>query len=147
MNKSDGRRIIQIEEIINRLKEAGYKLTPQRIAICKLILESKNHPSADWVFKTLKPSFPSISLATVYKTIQLLTELRLIQEVGIDEGKIRIDPNQSLHLNLICTKCGNIIDYITESFSQQWSKIIKELKFTPSGQLINIYYVCEKCNS
>ena len=130
---------------MTRLKEAGFKLTPQRIAICKLVLEAKNHPSAEGVFNSLKKSFPTISLATVYKTFHLLSQLGLIRDVGIEDGKMRIDPNTSLHVNLICTKCGTITDYITDSFTQHWLKIIQELEINPAGQLINIYYVCKKC--
>lgn len=132
---------------MTRLKDAGYKLTPQRLAICKLVLESKDHPSAELIYNTLKNTFPTISLATVYKTFHLLHELGLIQEVGIEEGKIRIDPNKALHVNLICTKCGSITDYITENFAQHWLNIIKDLKIAPVGQLINIYYLCKKCHS
>lgn len=131
---------------MNRLKEAGYKLTPQRLAICKLVINSTEHPSAESIYSLLKKEFPTISLATVYKTFHLLNELGLIQQIGIEDGKIRIDPNQKLHINLVCTKCGQITDYHTDSFSQQWAKIIKELAITPAGQLINIYYLCEKCD-
>ena len=134
-----------MEQITNQLKQAGYKLTPQRLAICKLIFESKEHPSAEVIFNELKKAFPTISLATVYKTFSLLTELGLIREVGTEDGKIRIDPNKKLHVNLICTKCGEIKDYITDSITEQWLKIVKEINITPTSQMINIYYECKKC--
>lgn len=136
---------MQIDDIISRLKETGYKLTPQRLAICKMVLESKAHPSAEMIFTLLKKDYPSMSLATIYKTFHLLQKMELIQDAIIDEGKIRIDPNKNLHINLICTKCGVIKDISTDNLTQQWAIIVKELEINPTGQLINVYYECELC--
>jgi Fur family peroxide stress response transcriptional regulator len=132
---------------MSHLKIAGYKLTPQRLAICKVVLKSKSHPSAEMIYKQLQQDYPTISLATVYKTFHLLQQIGLIQEVSIDDGKIRFDPNQSLHINLICTKCGVIKDYTTEFFAKHWTKIMNETGIVPTSQLINLYYECDLCKN
>ena len=56
------------QQLITKLREKGFKVTPQRIAICEFILSSKNHPTADQVYQVVKKKYPTLSLATVYQT-------------------------------------------------------------------------------
>jgi Fur family peroxide stress response transcriptional regulator len=133
------------EQVIAKLREKGFKVTPQRIAICEFILTSKNHPTADQVYKVVKKMYPTLSLATVYQTLRLLTEIGMLQELGLTGGISRYDPDTSPHINIICKNCGKIQDYQAENIKKLWSQIIKDLGFKPVGQHLDIYRYCEQC--
>jgi len=134
------------QQLITKLHSKGYKVTPQRLAICKLLLSSKNHPSADQIYQEVKKTYPTISLATVYFTLDLLKDLGLVQELGFSERSSRYDPNTSPHINVICPKCGKIYDYEAASVKKLWSQIVAEMSFTPLRQRLDIYTLCDKCS-
>jgi Fur family peroxide stress response transcriptional regulator len=134
------------QQLIKKLRSKGYKVTPQRLAICKLLLSSKNHPSADQIYQEVKKSYPTISLATVYFTLDLLKDLGLVQELGFSDRSSRYDPNISPHINVICPKCGKIYDYEAASVKKLWSQIVAEMSFTPLRQRLDIYAFCDKCS-
>jgi len=136
---------MKTEQLIAELRKSGFKVTPQRLAICETILSSKEHPTADQVYEKVKEKYPTISLATVYQTLHLLSQIGLVQEMGFSGCISRFDPNTSPHINIICQKCGRIEDYKTESIDKLWAQIIKELGFKPIGQRIDIYTYCNKC--
>ena len=133
------------QDLIKLFRKNGYKATSQRLAICKLILSRKDHPSADQVYQELKEEYPTISLTTIYNTLRILVELELIQELGFNEGSIRYDPDMELHINMVCPKCGKIDDYKAENVTKLWNAIISDLGLKPIGQRIDIYYKCEEC--
>lgn len=84
-------------------------------------------------------------MGTIYKTLHLLKELGLIQELGFNEGSVRYDPDMELHINMVCSKCGKISDYKAENVEKLWSAIISDLRIKPKGQRFDIYYECEEC--
>jgi Fur family peroxide stress response transcriptional regulator len=134
------------QQLITKLHSKGYKATPQRLAICKLLLSSKNHPSADQIYEEVKKQYPTISLATVYFTLDLLRELGLVQELGFSDRSSRYDPNISPHINVICPRCGKIYDYEAASVKKLWSQIIAEIGLTPLRQRLDFYAFCDKCS-
>jgi Fur family peroxide stress response transcriptional regulator len=132
-------------QLIAKLRSKGYKITPQRIAICELILSSKDHPTADQVYQKVKKKYPSLSLATVYQALHLLTEMGLLQELGFSNGVSRYDPNTSPHINIVCKTCGKIQDYEAEGVRVFWSKTVRDLGFRPIGQRLDVYRYCDQC--
>jgi len=136
---------LDTQELITTLKKKGYKVTTQRLAICKFILSRNDHPTAEQIYQNLRIEYPTISLGTIYKTLHLLKELGLIQELGFNEGSTRYDPDMELHINMVCTNCGKISDYKVENVEKLWSDIISDLRITPKGQRIDIYYECNDC--
>ena len=133
------------EQLINLFRDKGFKVTVQRLTICKYVLASEDHPSADQIYQALKIDYPTISLGTIYKTLHLMKDLNLIQELGFKDGSIRYDPDMELHINMVCSKCGKIHDYKPENVEQLWSAIISDLGIKPKGQRIDIYYECDDC--
>jgi len=136
---------MNIQQLIAKLHEKGFRATPQRIAICELVLSSKDHPTADQVYQVVKRKYPTLSLATVYQTLHLLAEIGLLQELGFGDGISRYDPDTSPHINIVCKKCGKIQDYEAESVRELWFQIIKDLKFEPVGQRLVVYRYCDQC--
>jgi len=134
------------QQLIKKLRSKGYKVTPQRLAICKLLLSSKNHPSADQIYQEVKKLYPTISLATVYCTLDLLKDLGLVQELGFSDRSSKYDPNISPHINIICPRCGKVYDYEAASVKKLWSQIVAEISVTPLRQRLDIYTFCDKCS-
>jgi len=136
---------LDTQKLITTFKEKGYKVTTQRLAICKFILSRNNHPTAEVIYQELRKEYPTISLGTIYKTLHLLKELGLIQELGFNEGSIRYDPDMELHINMICLKCGKIYDYKADNVKKLWNTIISDTGIRPKGQRIDLYYLCDDC--
>jgi Fur family peroxide stress response transcriptional regulator len=136
---------METEHLITKLRKSGCKVTPQRLAVCEIILSSKEHPTADQIYEKIKKKHPTISLATIYQTLHLLSQIGLLQELGFSDCISRYDPDTSPHINIVCKKCGKILDYKSESVKKLWSQIIKELRFKPIGQRIDLYTQCDQC--
>ena len=134
-----------LKSIIDSLRKKGYKATPQRIAICKYFLQNPTHPTAKSIYQKVKEEYPTISLATVYKTIKVLKELDLIQELPFSHGHTRFDSNMDPHINIVCLKCGEIIDLNTHEIYFVIKQAAQSAKFQLTGQRLDIYGFCEKC--
>ena len=133
-------------EIETFLRNKGYKVTPQRIAICNFILSNKNHPSVEEIFLEMKKTYSSMSMATIYKTISLLTDLNLVTKLTAKGQYTRFDPNRSLHVNVICPKCSKIYDYESKTVELLWESIEKELKGGLIDKRIDVKKLCADCS-
>jgi len=91
------------------LQGAGLRLTPQRLAIANEVL-AQDHPTAAEVYEAVRSQFPTMGLATVYATLNVMVEHGLLRPLAF-ENAVRFDANVTPHANLICTSCGRITDY------------------------------------
>jgi len=133
------------QELIELLRKNGFKATPQRLAICKYILSSKKHPTAEKIYSDIKKEHKTLSQATVYKTLDLLENLGLVTELSFDNGFSRFDPNQKIHVNVICSICKTISDYSSDKISDFLENIKSDINSKIIGQRFDIYTICEKC--
>jgi Fur family peroxide stress response transcriptional regulator len=131
--------------IIEALRRKGYKATPQRIAICQFALHSRDHPTAQRIYSEVKKVHLTVSLATVYKTLQILKELGLVQELNFPQGQTRFDCYMKPHINLVCLRCGKIRDLDDLTAQEIVGRVANAAKFTVTGQRLDLYGVCEKC--
>ncbi|MCW3982736.1 MAG: transcriptional repressor [Candidatus Bathyarchaeota archaeon] len=131
--------------IIQALRSKGYKATPQRIAICKTALASREHPSPQKIYTEIKKTNPTVSLATVYSTLGILKEGGLIQELNFPQGQTRYDPNLEPHINLVCTNCGKIFDLDDPTARELVKRAAAKAEFTPTAQRVDVYGVCKHC--
>jgi Fur family peroxide stress response transcriptional regulator len=134
------------EEIETFLRNKGYKVTPQRMAIIKFILTNENHPSVEDIYSEIKKTYPSMSMATVYKTVSMLTDLNLVSELTFKGLHTRYDPNKSLHINVVCPKCSKILDYESKTVELLWESIEKELKGELLDRRIDVQKLCSDCS-
>jgi Fur family peroxide stress response transcriptional regulator len=95
---------------MQKYRDSGLKLTPQRLAILEYLDGNKEHPSAEDVYKAVSKKFPTMSLATVYNTLMTLKQRGLVRELTMDPVKMRFDPQPTPHHHLICMDCRKIID-------------------------------------
>jgi Fur family peroxide stress response transcriptional regulator len=97
------------EMMLSDLKRARLKLTPQRIAIVREIADDVSHPTAQTLFERLRPSFPTMSFATVYNTLDALARCGLSGSLNLG-GAVRFDPNTDPHHHAVCDGCGVVVD-------------------------------------
>jgi Fe2+ or Zn2+ uptake regulation protein len=106
--------------MLRDLRLSGLKLTPQRIAIVRLFAEDLSHPTAQDLFERLRPSFPSMSFATVYNTLDSLAHAGLagiVRLPGKRGDAARFDPNSTPHHHAVCDRCGAVIDIAAGSLA------------------------------
>ena len=107
--------IIDIEEV--KIMEKALKHSKQRDAILNLLKSVYCHPTADWLHTQLKKDFPNMSLATVYRNLNLLLELGEIIKLDVGDGVDHFDANSGEHCHFICNKCHSVIDINVPSSS------------------------------
>ena len=147
-----------MELLSEKLKNYNLKVTPQRLAIYNYLLENKNHPNAETIyndikkpseisFRRLKKQYPTMSLATVYKTLLSLKKVSLINELNIGEDSFRYDIVTNFHYHIICSKCNKIVDYYPEAneITKLKTKIQEDTEFSLTNEQIYFYGVCKDC--
>lgn len=130
---------------MEKYRNIGIKLTPQRLAILNYMDGNKSHPSADTIYICVSKKFPTMSVATVYNTLEALKNKGALQELTIEPGKKRYDPDCSPHHHLICIKCKDIID-IFKKFKLDLSDSMAN-GFEIKGNHIEFYGICPKCGN
>lgn len=132
------------QKLIASLREKGYKLTPQRLEIIKLLSHDRSHPGAMDILEKVRQKAPKISVSTVYYTLDMLKKEGLIQELEFYERDNRYDVNVLNHVNLICRSCGKIEDFTEEvPFSSEMIKA--QTGFRPVGMRFEYYGYCRRC--
>lgn len=101
---------MELSALKEALSRAGLKATQQRLVIYQCLMSSC-HPTAEDIFEQVRPDNPSISLGTVYKTLETLVESKLVEKVPVSEGKMRYDARMDAHNHIYCTNTGEIIDF------------------------------------
>jgi Fur family peroxide stress response transcriptional regulator len=144
--KGEGGRVKEkIEALRVKCREVGMKVTPQRIAVYKALVESKEHPSAEMLHRKVKRIFPSISLDTVNRTLLTLAEIDAAFVVeGSGEPK-RFDGGLENHQHFKCVKCRRIIDFHHEPFDDiKVPRTISE-KFKVLRKTVYLEGICDLC--
>ena len=97
-------------EFSKRLGTSGFRFTPQRQRVYDVLMQKRDHPTADEVFVRAKKQMPEISHATVYNCLDALVECGLVRQVQLDRGATRFCPNMHEHRHFYCDKCENVFD-------------------------------------
>lgn len=138
----------QAQALLVALKQAGLRLTPQRRAICRAVVERADHPTARAVYDQLLPEFPSLSRATVYNTLQVLVETGLVQELGTaGDGAIHYDADVAPHVNLICIRCHRIEDFDDAFMAAIARRVAADSGYQLRGARVAYYGLCPRCQN
>ena len=136
------------ETIIRKLRDNGHKLTPQRLAIVKILAESEGHPSVENIHARIKEDFPTMSLATVYRNIILIKSLGEVLELGFPDGSNRYDGNKPYpHPHVICIKCRKIIDPDLDSLDEMKKEVAAETHFKILSHRLDFFGICSNCRA
>lgn len=122
----------------------GFKMTPQRLAILDYLSGNTGHPSAEDIYANISKKFPTISLSTVYNTLEALGQRGMIAELTLDSRRRRFDPDMRPHHHLFCIKCSKVID-----IHARYELLVPETArrgFEIMGNRIQFYGICEDCH-
>ncbi|MEJ2108889.1 MAG: transcriptional repressor [Acidobacteriota bacterium] len=136
----------RFEIIIQKLRNNGYKVTPQRLGIAKILAGSKGHPSVEDIYNLIRKDFPTMSLATVYRNIILIKSLGEVLELGFPDGSNRYDGNKPYpHPHVICIKCRKIVDPDLDSLEDMKKEVSAETKFKILNHRLDFFGICSNC--
>jgi len=136
----------RFEKLVARLREWEHRLTPQRIALLRLLAASDGHPSASQLYDQMKEQFPTTSLATVYKTLNVLKEMDEVLELGFSDDDNRYDGNKPYpHPHLICIRCHKIIDSEVSLAQSLIQEVAQSSGYQIVGHRLDFYGLCPEC--
>ena len=138
---------VRIEELITVLKEKGFRMTPQRLELIRIIAASDGHPSALQIYNSIKKQFPTMSQATVYNTLSLLKDMGQVLEIDL-HGDSHYDGNRPEdHSHVVCLKCNKIVDGDYFVDDDTISNLEKSTGFEIVRTQIAFYGLCPDCKS
>ena len=138
-----------------RFRQGGLRITLGRDVILNVLTRAKKHLSAEEIYLAARPQYPSIGLTSIYRTLDVLIGMGLVQKFDFGDGRARYEltgaPDQEHHHHLICKKCGRVIDY--REFMDEELEFLRiaekglarKYDFEITGHLIHFYGICEKC--
>ncbi|MEE9523775.1 MAG: Fur family transcriptional regulator [Thermodesulfovibrionales bacterium] len=129
---------------MNKMKDIGIRLTPQRMAILEYLEGNKEHPSAEDIYKDIIQRFPTMSFATVYNTLETLKRIGNVRELTIDPVRKRYDPDTSSHHHMICTECKRIYDVHIDIHVEIPDEQADNFKVINNH--IEFYGLCKECS-
>jgi len=134
-------------DIVSKLSEQGYRLTPQRMMVLSAIENSDNHISAEEIYAQVIANYPHVNISTVYRTLELLKRLGLVTETDLGGGRVRYHPvDKGHHHHLVCQECGRIIDLDESVLSSVKSMLLREYKFSADLRHLAIFGHCANCS-
>ena len=102
--------MLTLNEVTEILRQNKKKVTPQRLAVYAALAATREHPTAEALYKELRPNYPTMSLATVYKSLDAFCEIGIVQELNVGEEAFRYDADISQHPHVRCVGCDKVVD-------------------------------------
>jgi Fur family peroxide stress response transcriptional regulator len=136
----------RLGQMLLKLKDHDFRITPQRLAVLKVLAASDGHPSVDRIYDTVRAQFPTTSIATIYKTVALLKQENEVLEISFPDGSNRYDGNKPYpHPHLICTRCKKIIDPDLSSLEDLAKEVANETGFQITNHRLDFFGLCSEC--
>jgi len=136
----------RLARMLSKLKEKSFRLTPQRLAVLKILAGNETHPSVAQIYDEVRVEFPTTSLATLYKTIVLLKELNEVLELGFPDGSNRYDGHKPFpHPHMICTRCKKIVDPELNTLSDLNKEMSRKTGFQILHHRLDFFGLCPEC--
>lgn len=134
------------DQLVAKLRERRYRLTPQRLAVLKVLAAGEGHPSVEQIYERVKENFPTTSRATIYKTVTLLKEMGEVLELEFGSDGSRYDGNMPYpHPHLICLQCGDICDLEVASVSQLPQEVSRRTGYRMASHRLDFFGICPQC--
>jgi len=138
----------RLNQVVEQLKIQGYRLTPQRMAVLKILLESGEHLSAEEIHTRLTPQFPMTSLATIYKTVGVLKEMGEVLELSFGrEGSLYDGKRPYPHPHLICVRCRAVLDPEVDLLDGISLELSRTTGYQLLSQRLEFYGICPTCQA
>ena len=137
---------VRLQELTRKLRDRGHRLTPQRLAVLKILAVSDGHPTVQQIYDQIEPDFPMTSLATVYKTLTVLKDMGEVLELGFSDDGNHYDGNKPFpHPHLICTQCKSIVDPEIPGLGVLPQSVERETGYAITGHRLDFYGICPQC--
>lgn len=136
-------------DYVEILDSKNIRPSVQRVAVYKYFYENRIHPTAENAYEALKEDYPTLSMATVYNTVHLLSEKGLLKIIEIEEDKTRYDANTAMHAHFKCNCCGYVYDLLDTKVLSDFNNAKQSLiptGFTMEKFHINFWGTCSECN-
>jgi Fur family peroxide stress response transcriptional regulator len=133
-------------ELTEAFRQQGLRVTPQRQCIFRLLEGNDRHPSAEWVHQQARSEMPTISLKTVYQTLNDLASMGEIQVLDLGTGSARFDPNVGHHHHLVCDRCGRTQDVHVDVSSLKLARRERR-DFSVGSAEVVFRGVCSSCST
>ena len=134
--------------LLEILREKGHRLTPQRMIVLEAIDASDDHISADEIYRQALVKYPYMNISTVYRTLELLTELGLASETDLGRGRLCYHPlGKAQHHHLVCRKCGKVEDIDVSVVNRLQDDIRVRYGFEAELEHIALFGTCAACRS
>lgn len=136
----------KIKEMVGALRDSGKKVTSQRLAICRYLISTDTHPTAQEIYEELLGDYPTLSLATVYNTLDTLLSLGMVNALGnAGDDAVHYDADTRPHVNLACIECHRVVDLPSEHITHVDAEIVANSQFKLLGARVLYYGVCPNC--
>ncbi|MFQ5860625.1 MAG: Fur family transcriptional regulator [Dehalococcoidia bacterium] len=138
----------QPTEILEALKEAGVRLTPQRLMVLQTIAEGEGHLGVDEIYRRVKNVYPYMDIATVYRTLHLFKKLHLVTEVGLgDRLHYELALGGRKHHHMVCQQCNGTFD-LSPSYLEEFRQTLRQdFGFEPDLEHFTVTGTCARCTS
>ena len=146
MRKTDATRSERrLEDLKAAAKEAGVKLTHQRLEIFRELARSEEHPDADTLYRAVQQRVPTVSLDTVYRTLWMLNDLGMVMTLGPGRDRVRFDVNLEHHHHFVCVGCGMVRDFDSADLNGlRIPDVVREFGTVVDAQ-VQVRGLCTKC--
>jgi Fur family peroxide stress response transcriptional regulator len=135
---------MRLRDVVAKMRSGGHRITPQRLAIARIVLESGDHPSVEEIYRRVRKDFPTTSLATVYNTLDRLKEMGEVLELPFSGGSRYDGLNPHPHPHLRCTVCGAIEDLDIDLGSAA-AEVAAKKGYADVHHRLEFYGVCPRC--
>ena len=144
---------ISKEQFRQMLKEKGLKVTNQRLLVLEVLAENRDrHMTAEDIYEMVKEDYPEIGLATIYRTVQLLLEMQLVDRINLDDGCARYEIGELFlgeakhhHHHLICKTCGKVLPFKDDLLEELEGHIEEATGFHVLDHELKFYGQCKEC--
>jgi Fur family ferric uptake transcriptional regulator len=138
--------MVDICNLAEQLKRAGYKLTPARRTVIEVLEIETEHPSHQQILDEGQKIYPKLSRATVYRTMELLVELRLVRPLYLNDPTQRFVSALGGHHHLVCSNCGQIFEFDHCTVNRLAFELSEKYEFQIFSHLLEFYGLCERCH-
>ena len=136
----------RMQSMVSKLREHSFRITPQRLAVLRVLAASEGHPSVERIYETVRQKFPTTSIATIYKTVNLLKQINELLEISFPDGSNRYDGYKPFpHPHVICIRCKKIVDLDLDSLDEMEKEVALETNFKILNHRLDFFGICSNC--
>lgn len=133
-------------QFVERFRQLGLRVTPQRLLVMEALAESGGHMTADDIMRWTAERYPAINLATIYRTLDLLTSVGLVTQTDLGSGASEFEVvGETLHHHLVCDMCGAVTEIDDTALVPMRERLLRDYGFRVSSRHVGLFGTCAAC--